>query len=393
MFRSIFLFVTLGIGLFIGTQYSGQQGYVLISIADKTIEMSVTTLVIFVIATLAALFFLEFLIKKALRASSTTWNWFSVRKLKRSRRLTNEGIIKLLEGDWKGAEKKVTRWANHHDMPLLCYLVASEAAQGLGDKTKRDHYLALASEQENAHLAVELTKAKQQVRESEYELAFDTLSNLKADYPNNTIILNLLKTVYLELNLWQLLLELIPKLSKNKLLDAEEQKQIEQKAQCGLLSEIAAQKGSEGLIYHWDKLPKKVKADTHLIGCLIKQLIVRKADNQAYTILKEALKKQPTPDLYALLPDINLSDSHPPIQLLLGTIKKDSSNASAHSALAQFYLREGNWREAQTHLEAALSIRSNISDYAYLADALEKQNMSKAAHEVSKKALMLVNNS
>ncbi len=50
MVRLIFLFVVLGAGLFVGTQFSGQQGYVLISIANKTIEMSVTTLVIFVIA-------------------------------------------------------------------------------------------------------------------------------------------------------------------------------------------------------------------------------------------------------------------------------------------------------------------------------------------------------
>ncbi|MCV6003327.1 hypothetical protein OFO99_28160, partial [Escherichia coli] len=109
---------------------------------------------------------------------------------------TNEGIIKLLEGDWKGAEKKVTRWANHHDMPLLCYLVASEAAQGQGDKAKRDHYLALASQQENAHLAVELTRAKQFIRDNEFEAAFDTLQSLKGQYPNNSIVLNLLKTTY-----------------------------------------------------------------------------------------------------------------------------------------------------------------------------------------------------
>lgn len=64
MIRLIFLFVVLGAGLFVGTQFSGQQGYVLISIANKTIEMSVTTLVIFVIAALAGLFLLEYLIKK-----------------------------------------------------------------------------------------------------------------------------------------------------------------------------------------------------------------------------------------------------------------------------------------------------------------------------------------
>lgn len=64
MIRAIFLFAVLGIGLFVGTQFAEQQGYVLISIANKTIEMSVTTLVIFIVALLAALFGLEYLIKK-----------------------------------------------------------------------------------------------------------------------------------------------------------------------------------------------------------------------------------------------------------------------------------------------------------------------------------------
>ncbi|USD41036.1 heme biosynthesis protein HemY [Vibrio sp. SCSIO 43135] len=393
MFRLIFLFVVLGAGLFAGTQYAGQQGYVLISVADQTIEMSVTTLVIFVIATLAVLFGLEFIIKRALRASSSTWNWFSVRKLKRSRRYTNEGIIKLLEGDWKAAEKKVTRWSNHHDMPLLCYLVASEAAQGMGDKQKRDHYLELASQQENSLLAVELTKAKQQVRESEFNLAFDTLTTLKNSYPNNSILLNLLKTVYIELKLWQPLLDLLPKLSKSKLIDSEELQILSQRGQCGLLSDVAQQQGSEGLVNHWNSLPKKVKTDLHLIECFAKQLMARKADSQAYTVVKEAIKKHPNSSLYNLLPEMNLSDSHPVVIMLEGCLKKDGNNAPAHSALAQFYMRDENWEQAQQHLEKALSVRSDVSDYAYLADCLEKQNLTRAAHEVSRKALTLASSS
>ncbi|MBA5764430.1 heme biosynthesis protein HemY [Vibrio sp. 404] len=392
MFRLIFLFAILGAGLFVGSQYTGQQGYVLVSVADKTIEMSVTTLVIFIIAALAALFGLEYVIKKIFYASSATWNYFSVRKMRRSRRYTNEGIIKLLEGDFKDAEKKVTRWANHHDMPLLCYLVASEAAQGMGDSNKRDHYLKLALEQKDSRLAVELTRAKQQLREARFDEAFATLSDLKGEYPNNAVVLNLLKTVYVELKLWQPLLELLPKLAKAKLITKEEQQQLELVAQCGLLAEVAEQKGSEGLIQHWNSLPRKVKTDLHLVECFTKQLINRKADDQAFTIIKETLKKHPTADLYKLLPELNLSDSHPAMVFLEETLRKNGNNAEAHSALAQFHLRGQKWSEAQQHFEKALAQRSNVSDYAYLADSLEKQNFNKAAHEVSKKALTLVNN-
>lgn len=390
MIRLIFLFLILGAGLFVGTQFSGQQGYVLISIANKTIEMSVTTMAIFVIALLAALFGLEYLFKKLIYASSTTWNWFSVRKLKHSRRYTNEGIIKLLEGDWKGAEKKVTRWANRHDMPLLCYLVASQAAHEQGNTTERDKYIELASQQEDSLLAVELTKAKQQISESNYEAAFDTLSTLKGTYPNNTAVLGLLKATYLQLKLWQPLLELTPKLVKNKLLTADEQRELEQKAQCGLLHDVAQQQGSEGLISHWNKLSRKQKQSSHFVSCFVKQLIARKADSEAFTVIKENIAKSGANELYMLLPELNLADHHPVVVMLERAISKDSGNAEAHSALAQFYLREQKWAEAQSHFEKALALRSNVSDYGYLSDALEKQNLTKAAHEVSRKALALV---
>ncbi|EDP57442.1 heme biosynthesis HemY N-terminal domain-containing protein [Vibrio sp. AND4] len=390
MVRLIFLFVVLGAGLFVGTQFSGQQGYVLISIANKTIEMSVTTLVLLVIAVLTALFLLEYVIKKVVYASSSTWNYFSVRKMRHSRRFTNEGIIKLLEGDWKGAEKKVTRWANHHDMPLLCYLVASEAAQGQGDKAKRDQYLELASQQENAHLAVELTRAKQFIRENEFEAAFDTLQTLKSQYTSNAIVLNLLKTTYIQLKLWQPLLDLMPQLSKAKLVTEEEQAELIQKSQFGLLHEVAQQQGSEGLISHWNSLPRKVRQDSHLIGCFAHELISRKADAEAFTVIKEALKKNPSPELYRLLPELNLADIHPVVIFLEGTLKREPDNAAAQSALAHFYFRQERWQEAQQHFEIALKLRSDVSDYAFLADTLQKQNLTKAAHEVSRKALTLV---
>lgn len=390
MFRIIFLFVVLGAGLFAGTQYSGQQGYVLISIAEKTIEMSVTTLVIFVIAALAALFLLEYLVKKALYASSSTWNYFSARKARLSRRYTDEGIVKLLEGDFRQAEKKATKWASYHDMPLLCYLVASEAAQGLGDAAKRDKYLELASKEENAQLAVELTRAKQQVRQADYAAAFDTLSTLKAAHPHNSIVLNLLKTAYIELKLWQPLLDLLPTLSKVVGLSEAEHLQLTEKAQCGLLTEVAEQKGSEGLISYWNSLPRKLKSDSYLVECFAKLLIDRKADNEAFTLIKENLKKHPNSDLYKLLPEMKLADNHPAVVFLEEALRKDGNNADAHSALAQFHLRNEKWSEAQQHFEQALAVRSNVSDYAYLADALEKQNLTKAAHEVSRKALTLI---
>ncbi|MDG3086682.1 heme biosynthesis HemY N-terminal domain-containing protein [Vibrio hannami] len=391
MIRSIFLFVVLGLGLFVGTQFSGQQGYVLISIANKTIEMSVTTLVVFVVALLAALFGLEYLIKKLLHASSTTWNWFSVRKMRRARRYTNEGIVKLLEGDWKGAEKKVTRWANHHDMPLLCYLIASEAAQEMGDNSKRERYLELAHQQDNSELAVQLTKARQYNRNGQYESAISVLSELKETYPNNTMVLSLLKTCYVKLGEWKPLLDMLHKLEKAGLVDAQEREELFLDGQCGLMEQLAQAKGSEGLLSHWNSaLSKKERQNTRLVLCLSNQLMLRKADSEAFIIIRETLKKNKDDALVAILPELNLPDLHPVTVLLEGIIKKEPENAVAYSALAQLSVRAEKWSDAQAQFEKALSIRADVSDYAYLADVLEKQDMTQAANDVSRRALTLV---
>ncbi len=390
MIRLIFLFVVLGAGLFIGTQYAGQQGYVLISIADTTIEMSVTTLVIFIIGALAALFAAEFIVKKFFHASFNTWNWFSIRKQRRSRRYTNQGMLKLLEGNWKQAEKKATRWASHHDMPLLCYLVASEAAHGMGDNEKREHYLALATQQENSTLAVELTRAKQQISDDNFDKATETLTALLQDYPNNTMILNLLKQTYLHNKAWKPLLDLLPKLVRAKRLTEKEAEELTLLAQCGALEEIASKKGTEGLLAHWNSLSRKLKSEPTLIIALIQQLIKRKADNEAFTLIKETLKKRQSAPLYGLIPELNLSDRYPAIVLLKEALRKDGHNAEAHSAIGQLYVREQEWKLAQEHLEQALTLRSNVSDYAYLADALQHQNLNSAAHDVTRKVLNLL---
>ncbi|MDC0611204.1 tetratricopeptide repeat protein [Vibrio sp.] len=390
MIRIVFLFIVLGLGLYAGTEYAGEQGYVLISVANKTIEMSVTTLVIFVVLALAALFIVEFIIKRLLRASSDTWNWFSIRKLKRSRRLTNEGILKLMEGDWKQAEQKVTRWAKHHDTPVLCYLVAAQAALEQGDNNKRDKYLALAAEQNDAHLAVELTRAKQYVQSEDYVLAEQSLSGVAHSYPQNPILLSLLKVIYVKLGKWEALLGLIEDLKKTKSASEYELQNLTDQAYCGLLSEMSEQRGTEGLIDRWNELPKAARASSVIRGHLVRLLLARNADDEAYRLIKEHIKKHPNSELYGLLPELNLASDKSTIHLLENSLRKDANNAEAHSALGRIYLEQKNWAQAQEEFELALAVRPSVNDYGYLSTALEKQNKHADAHNVSKKAIALI---
>ncbi|WP_158162123.1 heme biosynthesis HemY N-terminal domain-containing protein [Grimontia hollisae] len=389
MIKILLLVIALIAGLVVGPDLAGNQGYVLISAANQTIEMSVSTLVILVVFAFAALFILEWLIRKLFSLSSSTRGWFSGRKNKKARMLTNEGLLKLLEGDWKQSEKLLLKGVNHSDAPLLNYLAAAEAAQGRGDIDNRDRYLQQAADFGIDNLATALTRAKLQYRQGQYEEALASLQGLVDANPRNPVLLSLLKDTYLKLQDWKALLRLMPSLKRVKAVSEAEAERLELKAECGLMAHIATQKGSDGLLAHWNSLSRSARQQPKLIGCLVKQLIARKADSEAYIILRENLKKHPDESLISLVPELSLPDYHPAILKLQDVLRYNENNPVTHSALGQLYFREGKWAEARTHFEKALDIRPDVSDYAWLVDTLEKLNDPSAANHLSREALKL----
>lgn len=390
MIRLLLLAIVLVGGLIVGTTFADQQGYVLISVADTTIEMSLTTLIIFIGALIAGLFLLEIIVKRILSVSNFTRGWFSARHLRKARYNTFKGMIKLHEGEWKEAERLITKGGRHNDFPLLNYLAAAEAAQGRKQIVQRDKYLQLASEQSDSRLAVALTSAKLQMREDQYEFALATLQSVKVDYPRNPVLLELLKECYLALNEWQALKHIIHPLTKASLISDQQALELEEKAECGLMELIASKQGTAGLLEHWNALPKKLKKHVPVLVCLIKQLHSRKADSEAYIILRDNLKKYSDDRLVALLPTLNLADYHPATVLLESMANYDARNPVIQSTLGQLYMRAEKWQPAREHFEAALEVREDMSDYAYLARVLDKQNRKQAAADLSRKALTMM---
>lgn len=389
MIKLLLLVAILIAGIVAGPMLAGSQGYVLISVANQTLEMSLPTLILFIAVLFGAFFLLETIIKRILSVSSSTRGWFSGRKARKARTQTSNGLMKVIEGDWKQAEKLVVKAAKHSDTPLLNYLAAAEAAQGQGNATLRDEYLKQAAELDDQSLAVALTRAKLQYRQQQYEQALATLQNIKRENGRNPILLALLKDCYLKLEDWRPLLALLPQLEKAGVLSIQEAAELNQKAECGLMIHIGQHNGSDGLMAHWNGLNRKTKQRPELIACLIKQMISRNADIEAYTVLRDALKKQSDERLIRLVPELDLPDYHPAILRLQDLLRFDSKNPATHSALGQLFIREQKWEEAKAHFEQAIELGPTVSDYARLVDVLDKLNDNQAAADVSRQALTL----
>lgn len=275
-------------------------------------------------------------------------------------------------------------------MPLLCYLVAAEAAHEQGKTQKRDHYFELAAEQQDSELAIGLTKGKQHMTDGNFASAFDILSSLTHSHPNNPRLLTLLKTCYIQLGCWQPLLDLLPNLKRVKGVEKDEYHKLLVMGHSGRIAELATQQGIDGSIRYWDKLPKSLKGESQIIVAFVSELINRGADATAITVLKEATQRNPIAELLNIYPTLNITDWHPVISHLKSLQKRYSDNGDLDSVIGQILMTEGKWSEAQGYFESALKIRPDAHDYGQLANALHKQDYTNAANEVSQKALLLL---
>ncbi|WP_413113057.1 heme biosynthesis HemY N-terminal domain-containing protein [Thaumasiovibrio sp. DFM-14] len=389
MIRLILLVAALVAGAIVGPQIAGNQGYVLISFANQTLEMSLTTMMILLVVLLAAFFLVENIIKLLFSTFRRTRSWVKGRKKEKARTLTATGQTKLLEGDWIQAEKLALKGASHSDAPQLNYLTAAEAAQSRGEIALRDKHLAAAEKSDKNSLAVNLTRARLQFENKQYEEALAALQLLQRQQGNNPVILNLLRHCYLALGDWQPLLKLLPALKKARLIQDEEYQALYIKAECGLMEHITAQRGSEGLLSHWHNLNKQTRQTAAILRCFTELMVSHQADNQAYSILKEQLKKSVSDSTLRLLPLLNLADYHPVIVKLQSLQSHNAENAVLFSTLGQLYLRDSKPAEAKQQFEKAITLAPCVTDFAFLADILEQLEQPEEAASVAKQGLNL----
>jgi len=389
MIKIFLLIAALIAGLFVGPELSGGQGYVLLSFANQTIEMSLTTLIFFVVAAFVVILILEWIIKRIFGIGSSTKNWFSGRKTRIARKNTAIGLKRLHEGDWLQAEKLIGKAAKNSDSPLISYLSAAKAAQNSGNLEKRDQFLKLADEQ-NGHteLAVGITRAKLDIQAKQLESASANLKALHHDYQQNTEILTLLKTVSIELKDWETILRILPALGRRKLMSDEDLKTLEIQAICENMAAQSVAKDGPTLLAYWNKLSRRNKQNRTIIFTFVEQMIKVKADDDAYMILRDATKRHPHPDLIRLLPKLTLTDYLPLVKHLKNLVNNNPDNVEVKRAVALVLIKQANWDEAKKQLQAIVDITHDTDDYAKLATVLEQLNDTKGAENMAREALL-----
>ena len=160
--------LTLFLAIAIGSVVVKDAGYVLLTISGWKIETSV---VLFIIALFLIFIVVYFSVRSLVRAwqlPNDIRTWQANKKQYRSEKYITDGLINMVEGEWKDAENTFSKATSYSKNPYIIYLCAARAAQEMNALDKRDEYLRLAHHHNpNAMLAIGLTQAELQLNQKQ----------------------------------------------------------------------------------------------------------------------------------------------------------------------------------------------------------------------------------
>jgi len=384
----IWLVILLGAG--IGVIATRDNGYVMLAFGVYTVEMSLVLLLIIIAMLFAVMYFSIRALVRFYRLPSDVKDWSQRRGNRAAQNAMTRGLLELSEGQWRKAEKRLVKFADRSETPLLNYLAAARAAQLQGAHERRDSYIRLAHKHmPSADVAVSITQAELQMADHQLDQALDTLRHLRDVAPNHTYVLRLLMDLYDQVGDWERLSELMPELRKRKVASTEQLKSLEKKAYKKLLEASFLDKDPEQLSYRWRNVPKALREDPALIADYVSYLQERERHQEAEELLRQALKRGWDVELIELYGQLECPNAAKHLSRVEAYLKKYPNDATLLLSLGRLCLRSQLWGKARAYLEASVGNDGPVAAYRELARLLEHMDEPEKALSIYRQAVSL----
>lgn len=390
MTRVLFYTVILLASVWLGLKIAASPGYVLISYQQLAVE---TTLWFALIATLLSFvlaYFLLRLFSGAISAPVKIRHWWQRRQKRKARRLTQQGMRALVEGNFTAAEKSLIKSLPESETPLLNYLMAANAAQGNHEIGQRDEYLRQALQcAEGAEVAVGLTQAKLQLDTKQLEQAVATLEHLHGLEPKNKQVLQLLQRVYSELEDWNGLQDILAKLRKQKVLQPNVLHELEQQVTLALMKISAPRLNVDELHKAWKKVPKALQVDPEMVVYYCDALEGHGEHAEAEKIIRKALSVHWDARLIRRYGRIKSPNPAKQLHIAENWLKNHPDDPDLLICLGQLCLENKLWGKARSSFEHAIHLEPSVPTLRNLGHVYEALDDKELALDCYRRAVDL----
>jgi HemY protein len=298
------------------------------------------------------------------------------------------GMIEVAEGNFARGEKLLARAASTSDAPLFNYLQAARAAHLQGSDQRRDEWLKLAYEHTPAAAnAVLLTQAELQLDRGQYEQALATLRRIDEDSRDHSYALALLGRLYFQLEDWEQLAALLPRLKKHSRVTQKTLDKWSVRVYCESLESAS---NGDIVIEAWKKVPKNLQSDPKLLGAYFEGLIRGGLHEKAEKELAAALKANWQGPLVRLFGLVEGPDASKQLKRAEGWLATRGDDPDLLLAAARLCLRNELWGKARSYLESVITLRPTPEAYQEYGRLLNQLGEGDAAADAFREGLGLV---
>jgi HemY protein len=368
-----------------------EPGFVLLQYGSWSLETSLIVLTLFFIVFLFAGYMLlrSLVLLKQSPAKLSAWN--SMQRQKRASRALTRGLITLEEGRWAEAERILLRHAGNSEIPLLHYLAAARAAQKQGAPDRRDGYLKLAHETtEGADIAVGVVQAELQLSAGQKEQALATLQHLREVAPKHPYFLQLLQSLYQDMDQWQQVQSVLPDLRKRHVLQSDEVKALGQEATVGQLEAALARQDWQQLSYIWDHAPSRVQNSEAMLKPYVQGLVKQGETEQALSLIEQYLRKDWSDALVYQYGLHTQGDLLKRLAVSEKWLKSRQGNPWLLLTLGRLAKATELWTKAEEYLKASIQHGARGETYQALAEVQLAQGKPDAAASTYRQGLDLM---
>ncbi len=392
MLRLIWILIILFVSVWLGLQIAKDPGLAFFSYRQWSVEMPLWfAALLFILLLLAGYSLLRFF-GGLDRMFYQLKNWLRFRKVHNAYSKTNRGLIELIEHQWQDAEYYLKAGITQSEVPLINYLGLALAADAEGAFDRRDQYLRKAHfSAPRAEIVIGITEAQLKIKHGQTEAAYVVLMHLHQIAPKHTFVLSLLERLYVQLNDWQALIQLLPKLYKNRVIPRENFAIFEKNIYIELLKKATRTHETGAAVeILWESIPRKLRKDPALIYEYAKALSIDpdKADT-LQLLLNKILNKVWNEKLVNLYG--SLLTTYPQKQLIsVERWLKQYPNQPALLHIAGLLAKRNQlWGKARSYFEESLKLQLSEEVYLDYGKLLEQLGDREMALESYRDGLLL----
>lgn len=370
---------------------SHESGFVLLQYGNWSLE---TSLIVFVVAMLLVLVAAYFTLRSLVIIKQTPKRlsvWNVTQQHKRAGQALTRGLITLEEGKWAEAERILIRHVGNSETPLLHYLAAARAAQKQGASDRRDNYLSLAHETtEGSDIAVGVVQAELQLAADQKEQALATLQHLREMSPKHPYVLQLLQQLYLDMEQWQEVQNVLPDLRKRNVLESSAVKTLSNDTTVKQLYAALARQDWQQMASLWQQATNKMRQEEALLTPYIDGQIQQGEHLSAISLIESFLAKQWSDALVYKYGQLMQGDVLKRLATAETWLKNNEDNALLLLTLGRLAQANSLWAKAEDYLRLSLDRGARGETHQVLAEVLLAEEKQALAAEQYKLGLALM---